>query len=178
MSADPVAIHDFGSDINPYAYVHGTPLMGVDPDGRFAFLIVIAVIIICAAIAGGSNLAVQANTVGWNRVNWGIKGVAGSALIGAAAGAATMGAGAAVGAAIGAGTGAVAAAGAVGVRRAARLRTLGVPHYRAASSVAGAWGARCWSVRFRASSVRQAVPPVGSRGLSKGALLVARWDSS
>ena len=44
MSADPVAIHDFGSDINPYAYVHGTPLMGVDPDGRFVFLIVIAVI--------------------------------------------------------------------------------------------------------------------------------------
>ena len=114
MSADPIAIHDFGSDINPYAYVHGTPLMGVDPDGRLVFLVVIAVIVICAAIAGGSNLAVQANTVGWNRVNWGIKGVAGSALIGAAAGAATMGAGAAVGAAAGAGTGAAAAAGAVG----------------------------------------------------------------
>ena len=37
MSPDPVTIHELSSDTNPYAYVYGSPLMGVDPDGRFAF---------------------------------------------------------------------------------------------------------------------------------------------
>ncbi len=36
MSPDAVTIHDLGGDLNPYAYVHGTPLMGVDPDGNYA----------------------------------------------------------------------------------------------------------------------------------------------
>ncbi|MDX2053345.1 MAG: RHS repeat-associated core domain-containing protein [Polyangiaceae bacterium] len=36
MSPDAVTIHDLGGDLNPYAYVHCTPLMGVDPDGNYA----------------------------------------------------------------------------------------------------------------------------------------------
>jgi hypothetical protein len=71
--------------------------MGVDPDGRIAFLVVIAVILIAAAIAGGTNAAVQASTVGWGNVNWGLKGVAGAAIVGGVAGACTMGVGAVVG---------------------------------------------------------------------------------
>lgn len=43
MSPDPVTIHDLGSDGNPYSYVAGSPLMGVDPDGRELISLVIGV---------------------------------------------------------------------------------------------------------------------------------------
>jgi len=39
MSPDAVTIHGLGSDPNPYAYVYGSPLMGVDPDGNIPRII-------------------------------------------------------------------------------------------------------------------------------------------
>jgi len=66
MSPDPVTIHEIGSDPNAYAYVMGRPLVSVDPDGRFAFLIPIAIgFAIGAAINAGTQLA------GGGPFNWG-----------------------------------------------------------------------------------------------------------
>src|SRR5207244_1731139 len=74
MSADPEAIHKLGSEANPYAYVHGTPAMVTDPDGRFLPLLIIgAAILIGALVGGGTSVAVQAATVGWSHINWGWK---------------------------------------------------------------------------------------------------------
>src|SRR5512145_1949163 len=33
MSADPVTVHEAGSDTNPYSYGNGNPTANVDPDG-------------------------------------------------------------------------------------------------------------------------------------------------
>jgi RHS repeat-associated protein len=60
ISPDPVTIHELGSDLNPYAYVHGSPVMAVDPDGRLAFLAILAIAVVAGAvIGGGANAAAQ-----------------------------------------------------------------------------------------------------------------------
>ncbi len=90
LSADPVTVHELGSDTNPYAYVHGSPLMGVDPDGRepLTILAVIGISMAVGALVGaGSSVAIQASQGnGWDlgRVN-GWK-VLGAAAVGAVAG--------------------------------------------------------------------------------------------
>src|SRR5690606_32116310 len=95
MSPDPVTIHQVGSDPNPYAYVHGRPLVAIDPDGREPIsLTAIAIgIVVGAVIAGGTSAAVQYATTGqvdgWN--------VAGAALAGGVAGGVGFGLGAALG---------------------------------------------------------------------------------
>jgi RHS repeat-associated protein len=112
LSTDPVTIHDQRSDPNPYAYVHGTPLMSVDRDGRFIPLLVAAVIV-AAVVSAGANAAMQASQTGsWSQVDWGLSGVAGAALSGAAAAAVSGGVGGLIAAplagALGATVGAVA----------------------------------------------------------------------
>jgi RHS repeat-associated protein len=89
MSPDPATIHGLEGDSNPYAYVHGRPTAMVDPDGRFAWLAVLAV----ALIAGAVSAVSQAANNNWNfgAVNWGFKGVVGAMIVGAVA-AATGGA--------------------------------------------------------------------------------------
>ncbi len=87
MSPDPVTIHEVGSDPNPYAYVHGKPLVAVDPDGKFAITAIVVGAVMGAAISATTNIAVQAITSGsieWERVGY-------AALAGAAGGAATAG---------------------------------------------------------------------------------------
>ena len=88
MSPDPVTIHDLGSEINPYTYVGGRPIMSVDPDGRIVFGAIIAAAIIGALIAGAINLTVQlvANEFQFDQIDWGIKGVGGAMLVGAVSG--------------------------------------------------------------------------------------------
>jgi RHS repeat-associated protein len=102
MSADPSTIHEGGSDVNPYAYVNGSPLMGVDPDGRepITIGIVVGAVIIGAVIGAGTSVAIQASNVGWDDIDWGLKGVAGAAITGAVAGAVTLGAGSWIGGAL------------------------------------------------------------------------------
>ncbi len=81
ISPDPATIHDLISDTNPYAYVRGTPLMGTDPDGRFAFLPILAIFVTSAIIGLASSAAAQQNATG--HIDWGdallAGGVAGTA---------------------------------------------------------------------------------------------------
>jgi hypothetical protein len=91
MSPDPETIHELGSDVNPYAYVHGTPLMAIDPEGRDFGLSLLIGAAIGAAISFTSSVATQAATVGWSNINWGIKGVLGSTIVGAVSGAVSGG---------------------------------------------------------------------------------------
>jgi RHS repeat-associated protein len=49
-SADPLTVHSLGSDPNAYAYVHGRPLIAVDPAGEMGILIPF----IIAAVVGGA----------------------------------------------------------------------------------------------------------------------------
>jgi RHS repeat-associated protein len=58
MSVDPADIHGLSSETNPYAYVHGTPVMMTDPDGRILPLI-IGWAIFSAVVGMGTNAAVQ-----------------------------------------------------------------------------------------------------------------------
>jgi RHS repeat-associated protein len=99
MSPDPATIHGLESDINPFAYVSGRPIMAVDPDGRIVFVL-LAAAAIGAVVAAATSVAVQAATVGWGNINWGIKGVLGAAIVGAVAGAVSAGVGGVVSGAI------------------------------------------------------------------------------
>jgi len=112
-SADPTTIHSLGSETNPYAYVHGTPIAVTDRDGRIFPLAAIAIgLAVGALIGAGSSVAYQTATVGWSHINWGIHGVVGAAIVGGVAGAVSGGVGAWVSGAIapaGSGTGAAAA---------------------------------------------------------------------
>jgi RHS repeat-associated protein len=120
LSADPVSIHDFASDFNPYAYVHSSPLMGVDPDGRVAPLVAIGIgALVGAVIAGGTSYAMQAIRVGHEDVEWGFDGVVGAMVVGAVAGAASTGVGSAVSGSIYSGGSSSAAAAAAGTGSAA-----------------------------------------------------------
>jgi hypothetical protein len=85
--------------------------MGVDPDGRLAFLVVLAIVIIVSALAAGTTTAVmQYNAgAGWSSINWG--SVFLSAGIGAASGAVSCGVGAVVAPAVGAALGTTLGAG-------------------------------------------------------------------
>jgi RHS repeat-associated protein len=108
ITPDPAAIQDLKSDPNPYAYVHGSPVMAVDPDGRLAFLVVVAIAAVVAAAANlGSQLA--ANGGSFAQVNWGFKGVLGAFVVGAVAGAVSFGVGSFAVGAFGAAFGAMAA---------------------------------------------------------------------
>lgn len=88
MSPDPATIHFLRSDPNPYAYVHGRPLVVVDPNGTLPVVAAILVgALIGMAIAGGANVAAQVSN---NRgFDWGSFGIAlgVGALAGALAGA-------------------------------------------------------------------------------------------
>jgi RHS repeat-associated protein len=85
-SPDPVTIHQFGSDKNPYAYVAGRPLVAVDPDGRELITAILIGAAIGAAIAASANATAQiARNGGTRNFDWGSFGA--SALVGAAAGA-------------------------------------------------------------------------------------------
>jgi len=102
MSPDAVTIHDLKGDANPYAYVHGSPLMGVDPDGNFAQMFWGAVI--GAVVSTVTQFAVN-GSVDWGQVGQAavvgaitggvgsVLGVATSLLANAAIGAATGAAG-------------------------------------------------------------------------------------
>jgi len=103
LSPDPVTIHGLDSDINPYAYVYGSPQMLTDPDGRIAPLVIFIIVVVVAALAAGTTSAiVQYEKHG--DINWGKVGIA--AAIGAAAAAASYGVGSWVAPEIGAGSGA------------------------------------------------------------------------
>jgi hypothetical protein len=95
MSADPVTVHEAGSDINPYSYGNSNPTAYVDPDGRLAFLAVVAIVAIAAVVSGTANAVQQYAQTG--EVHWmGKGGVFAAAGIGA------------VGAVVGCGIGALA----------------------------------------------------------------------
>jgi RHS repeat-associated protein len=118
MSPDPVTIHELGSDANPYAYVHGSPIITVDPDGEIAPLVVVGIVVVSALIAGGTNAYVQSQSVGWSNVSWGLSGVLGAAAAGGVAGGVSLGVGtvlaAPAAAALGSVGGAAVAAGGAG----------------------------------------------------------------
>jgi RHS repeat-associated protein len=99
LSPDPVTIHGLGSDANPYAYVHGSPLIGIDPDGNEPITIgvIVTAAVVGAAVGAGSSIVYQGTTNGWNNINWGWDGVAGAAASGAVSGAVSAGVGGAVG---------------------------------------------------------------------------------
>lgn len=90
-SPDPVTIHDVTHaaqgglpDLNPYAYTRGRPTVATDPDGRFAFFAVVAIVAVVNGIVQGSrylyNQAANDRTVTWKGF-WGA--VADGALDGA-----------------------------------------------------------------------------------------------
>lgn len=56
ISADPLAIHQAGADLNAYAYVHGKPFVSVDPNGECEILCAMA---IGALISMAIDTAVQ-----------------------------------------------------------------------------------------------------------------------
>jgi RHS repeat-associated protein len=107
LSPDPSTIHELDSDTNPYAYVMGRPVMAVDPNGRIAFLAVIA---IAALVSAVTSVAVQAATVGWSNIRWGFDGVLGAAVVGAVSGGAGFGIGGLVSTAVAASSGATSGA--------------------------------------------------------------------
>jgi RHS repeat-associated protein len=78
-SPDPAAIHGIRA-FNPYSYVEGRPLVAVDPDGRLAFLAVVAIaIVVSAVIAGGVSVGTQVAANDWDfskRIDWGQVGIA------------------------------------------------------------------------------------------------------
>jgi RHS repeat-associated protein len=98
LSPDPVTIHGLGSDINPYAYVYGSPQMLTDPDGRIAPLVIFIIVVVVAALAAGTTAAIISYEK-HGRVDWGKVGIA--AGIGAASAAASFGVASAVSPAIG-----------------------------------------------------------------------------
>src|SRR5262249_4791452 len=76
---------------NPYAYVHGSPFMGVDPDGRFVPLVFVAIVLASAAIAAAANYVQQGEAKGYNNVDAG--GVATAFGVGLVTGAVSGGGG-------------------------------------------------------------------------------------
>ncbi|MEN9581350.1 MAG: hypothetical protein RJA70_4359 [Pseudomonadota bacterium] len=125
-SADPVTIHELGSDMNPYSYVGGRVTTAVDPNGELAFLAVVAI----AAVASFAiNVATQATQGGgFAGVDWG------AALIAGGAGAA----GAAVGGPLGTWVGGQVASGLLGAGiSAATSQAVGTGIGIAAGSAAG-----------------------------------------
>jgi RHS repeat-associated protein len=77
ISPDPATIHEIKGSLNPYEYVKGRPTASVDPDGRLAFLAVIAIgIVIGAIVGGGANMAAQlASGRSFRDLDWGSIGV-------------------------------------------------------------------------------------------------------
>ena len=118
-SADPVTVHQFGADPNPYAYVAGRPLVSIDPNGNEPItlgvvLTAIAVGAVVGAVAGGVvNAGWQWYDKGkFSAIDWGAVGIAaGAGAIGGAVGGPIAGplvggwTGAIVGGAAGSGTG-------------------------------------------------------------------------
>ena len=118
-SADPVTVHQFRADPNPYAYVAGRPLVAIDPNGNEPItlgvvLTAIAVGAVVGAVAGGVvNAGWQWYDKGkFSAIDWGAVGIAaGAGAIGGAVGGPIAGplvggwTGAIVGGAAGSGTG-------------------------------------------------------------------------
>jgi RHS repeat-associated protein len=107
MSADPVTVHEAGSDINPYSYGNGNPTANVDPDGReIISLTVILVSMAVSAVVSSGVYAYSAHKAGvaFGSKQWwtGLGIAAGTGAVGGAAGAI---AGAAVGSWLGASAG-------------------------------------------------------------------------
>jgi RHS repeat-associated protein len=91
LSPDRVTIHELGSDMNPYAYVRGSPLMGIDPDGNDLITAIAVGAAIGAAILGGSAYIAQASAEGtFDFTQWQTDGagwkILGAAMVGAVAG--------------------------------------------------------------------------------------------
>lgn len=97
-SADPVSIHQLGSGVNPYSYVNAQPLVAVDPNGREIITAIVIGVVIGAIIAGSINAGIQWHQTGdFNSIDWGLRGVAGAAIVGGVAGGLSGGVGAFVG---------------------------------------------------------------------------------
>jgi len=71
-----------GQSLNRYEYVNDEPVLGIDPNGHFVWII--AGTVGGAIIGGGADLLVQGLTKGWNNINYKEVGV--SAIAGAATG--------------------------------------------------------------------------------------------
>jgi RHS repeat-associated protein len=97
-SADPVTIHELGSDMNPYSYVGGRVTTAVDPNGEEIFTAIAIGVAIGAVLGGASSAVVQGTTKGFDNINWGWSGVLGGAAGGAVAGGLTAGLGSSLGA--------------------------------------------------------------------------------
>ena len=116
---NPVTVHQFRADPNPYAYVAGRPLVAIDPNGNEPItlgvvLTAIAVGAVVGAVAGGVvNAGWQWYDKGkFSAIDWGAVGIAaGAGAIGGAVGGPIAGplvggwTGAIVGGAAGSGTG-------------------------------------------------------------------------
>jgi RHS repeat-associated protein len=80
-SADPASIHSLTSEANPYAYVHGSPVMRTDPDGRF-----IEELLAGAAISMVINIVSQVAQHHTTHIDWGLHGVLGAGIVGGVTG--------------------------------------------------------------------------------------------
>jgi len=104
LSPDPGTIHELASDLNPYSYAGGTPLMKVDPDGRYVaiaaggclIVFIVAAIVIGAAVGAGLGMAAYGTRVAitGEPFKWGLDGLGGAALVGGVTGAVSGGIGA------------------------------------------------------------------------------------
>ncbi len=172
LSPDPVTIHELGSDHNPYAYVGGSPIMNVDPDGReLCTLAVLGIIAaVSAIVAATTSVTVQAvQNGGIDEVNWGLSGVAGAALAGAVSGfvggAAGLGAGAVAGAGLAGASAAGATFGAAVIGGAVGGAVGGAAGYLTSAGVAGSVGGR----RFRGKAFGKSVGLGALSGAVSGA---------
>jgi len=87
ISADPLSVHELGDDLNLYAYVHGSVVNAVDPNGEIIIGIIAAAAIVGAVIGGvGGGITFAAN--GGSVLSWaGAGAILSGTLSGAAAGA-------------------------------------------------------------------------------------------
>lgn len=124
-SADPATIHDLKSDTNPYAYVHGSPAMITDPDGRVANFVIGAAVGFAVGFVSSVTIQAIAHHGDLSKVNYGLHGALGAGLVGAAAGATGGLAGGAVATAVGGGVGGATVGGAAGAVAAATVSYAG-----------------------------------------------------
>ncbi|HKQ70887.1 MAG TPA: toxin TcdB middle/N-terminal domain-containing protein, partial [Polyangiaceae bacterium] len=85
ISADPLTIHGLGADLNAYAYVHGSVVNAVDPDGQHPLLAVIGAAALIGAAWGAGSAAVMYAGNGGNLFSWGALAAVTTGAIGGAA---------------------------------------------------------------------------------------------